>query len=263
MLGAPYTIGGIWQYPREQYDATMTGLASVYGDAHPALTTDGEAFDQRALAAANRSLQLPAIARLTNLESGRQVEVRINDRGPADLGRLVEVTRHTAALLGFPPDGVARVRLDVLPAESHAASDGLPGAPRLAIASAPRLPVEAIPLAAPAGVRSVAWPDLVSPAALTAAPIPTPATKLAGTLSRTAPRPGALWVEIGSFTEKRFARLERRRLARLQPTIRSEGERGVGTFFLRTGPYATVAQADAALDRAIRAGVTDARIVVY
>ena len=95
------------------------------------LTTDGEAFDQTALAAAHQTLQLPAIVRLTNLENGLQVLVRINDRGPATPHRLIEVTRRTATLLRFPGDAAVRVRLEVLPAESHAAVDAVPGAPKL------------------------------------------------------------------------------------------------------------------------------------
>ena len=69
-----------------------------------ALTADGEAFDQSALAAAHQTLQLPAVARLTNLENGLQVMVRINDRGPATPHRLVEVTRRTADAAAVPAD---------------------------------------------------------------------------------------------------------------------------------------------------------------
>ena len=91
------------------------------------MTTDGEVFDQTALAAAHPTIQLPAIARLTNLENGREVTVRLNDRGSGDPHRLVEITRRTAHLLDMPPDGVARVRLHVLPDESHAAAEALSG----------------------------------------------------------------------------------------------------------------------------------------
>ena len=102
MLGAPYQAGGVWYYPRESYEGQETGLATVYPSGHAELTADGEVFDQTALAAAHQTLQLPAIARLTNLENGRQVLVRINDRGPATPHRLIEVTRRTATLLRLP-----------------------------------------------------------------------------------------------------------------------------------------------------------------
>ncbi len=88
VLGAPYQAGGAWYYPRESYERSETGIATVYPSGHADLTADGEVFDQTALAAAHQTLQLPAIARLTNLENGRQVVVRINDRGPATPHRL-------------------------------------------------------------------------------------------------------------------------------------------------------------------------------
>ncbi len=116
VLGAPYQAGDAWFYPRESYQKQETGLATVYPPGHAELTADGEAFDQTALAAAHQTLQLPAIGRLTNLENGRQVVVRINDRGPATPHRIMEITRRTAALLGMPNDSVMRVRLEILPA---------------------------------------------------------------------------------------------------------------------------------------------------
>jgi len=127
-LGGGYQAGGAWYYPQASYSAVQTGLATIYADGHAKLTSDGEKFDQHALAAAHQTLQLPAIARLTNLESGRQVLVRINDRGPAAPDRLVAVTRRTAELLAFPPSGIAHVRLEILPAESHAAAEAVGGA---------------------------------------------------------------------------------------------------------------------------------------
>ena len=111
VLGAPYQAGGAWYYPRERYEVQETGLATVYPSGHADLTADGEAFDQTALAAAHQTLQLPAIARLTNLENGLQVLVRINDRGPATPHRLIEITRRTAALLHFADPTAVRVRL--------------------------------------------------------------------------------------------------------------------------------------------------------
>ena len=130
-------MGSVWFYPRESFDLDETGLAAVAKGDTARLTTDGEVFDQTALAAGHPTIQLPAIARLTNLENGREVTVRLNDRGSGDPRRLVEVTRRTAQLLAMPPDGVARVRLQVLPNESHAAADALPGAPSLAIDRGP------------------------------------------------------------------------------------------------------------------------------
>ena len=149
VLGNPYQIGSIWYYPRESLDLDEAGIAVVAKSGPPRLTTDGEVFDQTALAAAHPTIQLPAIARLTNLENGRELTIRLNDRGAGDPHRLIEVTRRTAELLDIPPDGGARVRLRVLANESHAAADAVPGAPSLAVTAAPRGKVQVAELAPP------------------------------------------------------------------------------------------------------------------
>ena len=69
VLGQPYQTGGVWRYPREQFAGTDTGLA-VVASRQPGLTADGEVFDQGVLAAAHRTLQLPALARVTDLGPG-------------------------------------------------------------------------------------------------------------------------------------------------------------------------------------------------
>lgn len=245
VLGAPYQADGAWRYPREHYDATLTGLATVYAGAHPRLTADGEAFDPAAMAVAHPTLQLPAIARLTDLETGRQVTVRVNDRGPAAVGRMIAVTPRVALRLGFPPSGTARVRLDILPAESHAAADALPDAPRLAIASAPR-----------EVVRTEGVDDPTPPAALDP---PMPPLRLPEQVTQGPADPGRLYVRLSRFTERRYAA---RQAALLSGRIVPAGDRDAAGYRAQLGPFATIDEADVVLDQALRAGVTDARIVV-
>lgn len=264
VLGAPYQAGGVWRYPQASYDATETGVAMVYQRDHALLTADGEVFDQTALAAAHPTLQLPAIARLTDLDTGRQVTIRINDRGPATPHRLIEVTSRTAQLLDFPASGVARASLQVLPAESHAAADALPGAPGLAIAAAPRTAVAEQPLAAPPGVgQDSASPAAAVPQLAPAALLPAaPPLRLPETVTQTTPDPGSLWVQLGSFLGYRYAAMQRARLAALHPQIVAGETAGQQEFRVRLGPFATISEADAVLDQAIGAGVADATIVV-
>ena len=114
VLGAPYQAGGVWYYPRDSYEGQETGLATVYPSGHPALTADGEAFDQTALAAAHQTLQLPAIARITNLENGLQVLVRINDRGPFVANRLIDLSYTAAAKLDMIREGTTLVEVRAL-----------------------------------------------------------------------------------------------------------------------------------------------------
>ena len=91
------------------------GYASWYGE--PQMTASGERFDKHALTAAHRSLPLATVVRVTNLANGRHVLLRINDRGPYAGGRIIDVSREAAELLGMKQDGVAQVRLEVFTAD--------------------------------------------------------------------------------------------------------------------------------------------------
>jgi rare lipoprotein A len=263
VLDAPYQSGGTWWYPRESHDLDATGLAAIYTDDHPPLTTDGEVFGQGALAAAHPTLQLPAIARLTDLETGRSVLVRINDRGTPTPRRLVQVTRRIATLLGMPADGAAQVRLTVLPGPSEAAEQHVAGAPRLPIASAPRGAVTSDSLPPPPGARQegggAAMLAVAARPAETAALLPDTVPE---TVTQGPARPGRLWVRLDTFQSYQYAAIEQARLAGLGPRIeRSFDGRDAG-FRVMIGPLGSVAEADSVVDRAIRAGVVDARIVV-
>jgi rare lipoprotein A len=267
VLGDPYQAGGVWWYPQSNLQVDERGLAEIYPDQHPPLTTDGEVFDQGAMAAANQTLPLPAIARVTNLQTGRQVLVRINDHGPPTPRRMLAVTRRAAQLLGFPPDGVAQVRLEVLEGDSQAAQTGLPGAPALPITAAPRGAVESANLAPPPGTRGSAnrggageaAAQVVLPAA---PPTPTPAMRLPETITQVAPDPGVLWIDLGSFPTYEFANMQRAAVAQLGATIVSEAHGRGETFKVTIGPIPEVAQADQLLDETVAAGITDAQIVV-
>jgi rare lipoprotein A len=127
-VGAPYERGTSRAVPREDFRYDETGLASWYGPGlHGRRTANGEIFDQNALTAAHPTLQLPAVALVTNLENGRSVRVRINDRGPRDPDRLIDVSRRAAQLLGFERQGIARVRVRVLAEDSLALRQALTG----------------------------------------------------------------------------------------------------------------------------------------
>ncbi|MBV8397970.1 MAG: septal ring lytic transglycosylase RlpA family protein [Acetobacteraceae bacterium] len=266
VLGPPYEINGYWFYPQASYSAEQSGLAIVYGGGHPRLTADGERLDQTALAAAHQTLQLPAIARVTNLENGRQVVVRVNDRGPAGPGRLIAATRRTAELLGFPPSGVARIRLEVLPAESRAAVEAAGGDPneRLALATAPRGRVEASDLP-PAGTPPVIRPlrESFAASAKDTGWVPVaPPLRMPEQVTLVPVRPTSLWIEMGTFSQREFAERQRARVAALRPRIESLRTGREQTYRVRIGPLSDVGEADAVLVQVIRAGVPDARIVV-
>ena len=104
----------------------QTGLASVYSERlNGEKTASGERYDSAGLTAAHRTLPLGAIIRVTNLDNGRSVQVRVNDRGPHVQGRIVDLSSRAAAALGMRA-GVARVRLEILSKPAHAQTDTHP-----------------------------------------------------------------------------------------------------------------------------------------
>lgn len=264
VLGKPYQAGAVWFYPRESFDLDETGIAAVAKTGAPRLTTDGEVFDQTALAAGYPTIQLPAIARLTNLENGRQITVRLNDRGSGDPHRLLDVTSRTALLLDMPPNGLARVRLQVLPNESHAAADALPGAPSLALTAAPRGSVEVAELAPPPGVR--AGYGRVLPAAAAVVPeqaaTAAPPMRLPEVIAQTTPRPGKLMVRLDTFDDYQYAAVQRAKMGWNNTSIVTVFEGRTQRFRVEVGPLPDIAAADAVLDRALASGIPDARIMV-
>jgi rare lipoprotein A len=111
-VGKPYQVGGVWYTPRVQPDYDEVGLASWYGQAHQGNpTANGERFDARAISAAHTTLPLPSLVEVTNLENGRRLVVRVNDRGPFVAGRIIDLSQAAARELGFEGRGVVRVRV--------------------------------------------------------------------------------------------------------------------------------------------------------
>jgi len=118
-VGQPYQINGTWYYPAEDFEYDETGIASWYGEAfHAKTTANGEIFDLNGLTAAHKTLPMPSIVQVTNLENGRSLKLRVNDRGPFVRGRIIDVSRRAAQLLGFEEQGTAKVRVQILVPES-------------------------------------------------------------------------------------------------------------------------------------------------
>ncbi|MAA74934.1 MAG: septal ring lytic transglycosylase RlpA family lipoprotein [Salinisphaeraceae bacterium] len=101
--------------PLEFPGASQEGVASYYGARfHGRQTANGERFDMHAMTAAHPSLPFDTRVRVTHLDSGRQIVVRINDRGPFIKGRIIDLSRSAAEKLGMIRSGVARVRVERL-----------------------------------------------------------------------------------------------------------------------------------------------------
>ena len=120
-IGNPYQINNTWYYPAENEDYREVGIASWYGsDFHNGLTANGEKYNMYAMTAAHRTLPLPCIVRVTNLENGRSVVVRVNDRGPFVNNRIIDVSKTAAEALDFQKSGTTQVRVEFLKEESRA-----------------------------------------------------------------------------------------------------------------------------------------------
>ncbi len=123
-VGRPYKVGNRTYVPKEEPGYKVEGMASWYGsNFHGRQTSNGEVFDSNALSAAHPTMPLPSYAKVTNLDNGRSIVVRVNDRGPFHSNRVVDVSRKTAEMLGFRRIGKANVRLEYVGRASLAGSD--------------------------------------------------------------------------------------------------------------------------------------------
>ena len=268
-VGNPYAVEGVWYTPREDFGYDETGIASWYGPGfHARRTANGDVFDQNALTAAHPTLQIPSKVQVTNLENGRSIALVVNDRGPYKRGRILDVSRRAAQLLGFDADGTARVRVKIMPAESleMAALAGRKGPAPTLVAQAPAR------VAPPPTVAAVPRAG-VNVASLDPAPVPIPpATTVAappGPSTAAAPMTVApvhatnLFVQAGAFTQRANAERLRNRLSPIGPTQISQFQQGNQLFYrVRVGPLRSVDDADAALGRVVGQGQSDARVVV-
>ncbi len=114
-VGSPYQMAGIWYYPAEDPDYDQVGIASWYGPKfHGSLTANGETYDMDGMTAAHPTLPMPSWVRVTNLDNGRSVLVRINDRGPFKKNRLIDMSRRAAKELNMIGKGTANVRVTMV-----------------------------------------------------------------------------------------------------------------------------------------------------
>ena len=275
-IGKPYQIDGTWYYPAEDWTYNETGIASWYGEQfHGRYTANGEIFDLNGLTAAHRTLPMPTVVRVTNLENGRSIAVRVNDRGPYARGRIIDLSRRAAQLLGFEGQGTAKVRVQIMVPESIQAASlaGRHGTePELAAAApppqaAPVGTVTAQALPPPPGTSSSANKVVTLPVpkvAQLAAPPPQPIAgpPLPQTVQVVPVKPTAIYVQAGAFASIDRAVRLKSQLERLGTvSVTNARVSGMTMYRVRVGPVASVDQADALLNRVI-ATSPEARIVV-
>jgi rare lipoprotein A len=270
-IGNPYQIGDTWYYPREQPDYDETGVASWYGPTfYGRRTANGETFDAEALTAAHRTLPMPVNVRVTNLENGKSLILRVNDRGPYAKGRIIDVSERAAELLGYRAQGTARVRVTYVGRADINGAPPVETSPEIASA-VPAAPTEKVDTA---GLNIVPGAPVAPPVQMGVLPSPMPASPEPAALDTTlqptgqvtkVPVPAVthLYVQAGAFSSyENAARVEARLSSAGKIDISSIDRNGQRLYRVRMGPFDDVARADDALSKLNGLGNGDAKIVV-
>jgi rare lipoprotein A len=269
-VGNPYTVNGTVYRPVETYSYVETGISSWYGPGfHGRKTASGEVYDKHELTAAHRTLQMPSLVRVTHLDNGRSVIVRINDRGPFAKGRIIDVSQRAAELLGMIGTGTAKVKVELLAEESKAIAqaarrgENVRGV-ELAMNTEGRLPPtmtdagdalrvspQEAHLAQVAQLDNIQghyksgrfYPDAVA----TQVPV----------------NPTGIYVQAGAFGVEDNATRLSRKLASIAPaTVEPLSYGGKTIYKVKLGPLQTVREADSVLSRVLASGHSDAIITV-
>ncbi len=237
----------------------LTGKARWYGEFfHGRPTASGESFDMYALTAAHRTLPLGTLARIVNLDNGKTVVVRINDRGPFDDVHVIEVSRKAAQQLGMLEKGTAQVRIEpqgqadgvggpekfgkqdqkqVAPVGPHPAKKGADDVSARAAAVARQLE---------ASTQAPSAPDAASPALPSAskgAPHTTDPDDVQGYVASVAP---GIYIQIGAFKDSDNAQQYGKTVSKVRKDImvwRKEGQTGT-LWFVLVGPLLDRSEAD-------------------
>jgi rare lipoprotein A len=272
--GEPYEVGGIWYVPHEQPNYDETGIASWYGEAFQLkATADGEIFDMNQFSAAHTTLPLPSMVEVTNLDNGRKLTVRVNDRGPFVGGRIIDLSQAAARELGYDRQGLARVRVRYVgPAPLAGPDAGIryaratpPPAIRPAVTQVrtttrpadEEILAEAPP---PRGLQVVVKPLVAPPepvAIATLSPLPASVQPQAA-----AARESAFRIQAGAFGDEANARRAADQLSTEGAATVEPFQRDGVTYYrvLLPGPP-DEAEAYALRDRVARIGFRDARVV--
>jgi rare lipoprotein A len=248
----PYEVLGRSYTPMEGDRALReTGLASWYGRKfHGRPTANGERYEMYAMTAAHKTMPLPSYARVRNPANGREIIVRVNDRGPFHDGRIIDLSYSAALKLGVL-GGVAPVEVERLTHDQIRAGTWQRGR---SVADSTAVAVELPGAAAPPVVprRDDADPLmalLTPPPALSSAAVPAPSAVAAPAPLAAAGK--GFWLQLGAFRQPEGAASLQQRVQReadaLAAPVSVFGDGG--TYRVQAGPYATRAEAMASADR--------------
>ncbi len=245
-IGAPYKIMGNWYYPKEDYGYSEVGIASWYGkDFHAKTTANGEKYDMHALTAAHRTLPLPTIVKVTNLENGRSLVLRVNDRGPYAKNRIIDISKRGAQLLGFQTQGTAKVRVEVMEEESKQLKAALLGQTYVAESSSKQV------------VKSAKFVEGETRNPLQLIGAGYEKNKVANTYPK-----GSWFVQAGAYSKEVAAQNLSRQLDQFGETnIYKVMVNGGELYRVRVGPYTYKKEAEVALAKVKHFGIYNAAVV--
>lgn len=229
----PYVVFGKTYTPiADSEPYKKRGIGSWYGRRyHGQNTSSGEPYDMFAMTAAHPTLPIPSYARVTNLASGRQVIVRINDRGPFLSERIIDLSYTAALKLGYMNHGSGELEVEKLMPDEIARIV----AQRKAGPAEPALAANAQP-------------------ATQAVPAPTVLTVSAPTDGKLTAAAGGWYLQLGAFSQQANAEQARLKVVANWPAL--EVAQSNGLYRLYAGPFASRAQAEAALSAAPSGGAT-------
>ncbi len=228
-IGKPYAVFGKTYHPSDDRRYDEKGIASWYGPTfHAKPTANGEIYNQDDLTAAHKTLPMPSWVEVTNLDNGRKLTVRINDRGPFVDGRIIDLSRRSAQLLGVDRPGLAKVRVQrVFPEGDWARAAP---ASQVAVAVAPPPPQQ---------------PPAPRDFAPVAPPLPQPAA-------------GSSYIQVAALSDEGRARALASVLGDYGPAVATPAANGL--WRVRIGPL-EAARADTILWDVRAAGYPDARLM--
>tara|TARA_B100001939_G_C16947103_1_gene620755 strand:+ start:6936 stop:7844 length:909 start_codon:yes stop_codon:yes gene_type:complete len=260
-VGKPYKVAGKVYYPKEDPTYSAVGLASWYGPKfHGRKTANGEIFDMNALTAAHTTLPMPSYVRVTNLENGRSLILRVNDRGPFVGNRLIDVSRRAAQLLGFERQGVTKVRVEAVPGPDAAPVYVRRQTPPSSSSPSSSSLAQPAPKRAPVVVAEETTPTSPPPAVEVEKLVSSPPQQ------ETAHKEydlKTIYVQIGAFADKLRAEAVADGIRHVGQTLLELVDvNGQKLYRVRIGPLESREQADVTLGRVLAWGHNTARIVM-
>jgi rare lipoprotein A len=271
-IGNPYQIQGVWYYPEEDFQYDESGIASWYGSKfHGRKTANGEIYDMNALTAAHRTLPMPSYVRVTNLENGRSLILKVNDRGPFARGRIIDISRRGSQLLNFQKQGTARVRVQILADQSRVLKSRINSQAELVKTNLP-ITVGGLPkakvqtqLLEPAGGEKT-LPQMVTskPIAVEAPPVTAGDGPVVTEQVEQEPIINTnIFVQVGAYSRFDNANKVRAKLSSLgQVELSQILINGRDLYRVRVGPMESVSSADLILASLSQAGYPESRIIV-